>query len=369
MEVGTIDSTYVQLEKLRPDQVAERWLEAPVAYVPIGCIEHHGPHLPLGVDGFTAHAICVDAAMKGGGVVHPISYLANGCLDLPYTITYPAEVVEAWARSVIVELHRRGAKLVVLLTGHGPLDLIHMLKRVCAEFQDRSARAYGLCYLELTAAQLTEPVLGEPIVIDHASTVETSWILAHHPELVDLSKLPNHRERKIVGVYGQNPRFTATAERGRTQRSQCSDLLAERTRAILNGDWDDTMSDLEKFIDFTWSEPLLLDIATEASGSTKAALVNTGLASRYITALNRVAVDGHAVDLDQVTLRNPSAGETGRTYCAGELDREHGLYVRRGQALEVSLPVLALTAATVSLEVTVELGGVRQQSLAWHRSP
>jgi len=360
-----VDTEATRLEHMRPDQVAERWAQAPICYVPIGCIEFHGPHLPLGVDGLTAHAVCTHAAAAEGGVVHPVTYQANGCLDLPFTLTYPPSVVEAWARSIISQLHARGARLVVLLTGHGPLDLIHLLKRVCAEFDSPDGRAYGLCYLELNAARLIEPEMGEPTVIDHASTVETSWIMAHYPQLVDLSLLPDQPDAQIVGVYGKNPRFTATSEIGRSQREACADLLAQRCSAMLREEWHDEMDDLRRFVDLVWPEELQIEIvpAHQQGGGLK--ITNPGRASRYITSVAEVVVDGRSVDLAGAWIANTSVGEVGTPFEIENLHPEHGIYVRRGQSLDVVIPDWGAAVDPQSIEMTVDLAGVRKQRLTW----
>jgi creatinine amidohydrolase len=355
----------IRMETMRPDEVHQRWQESPIAFVPIGCIEYHGPHLPLGVDGMTAHAVCMDAAERVGGVVHPISYLANGCLDLPYTLTYPPSVVEAWARAITEQLHHRGAELVVLLTGHGPLDLIHLLKRVARDLDRRGARVYGLCYLELNAARLDGPVVGEPTVIDHASTVETSWMMAHHPALVDLSMLPDDPDAATVGVYGRNPRFTASVDLGEQQRQQCGELLAERCAAILNGDWTDTMADLGAFVDFAWPEPLELILGGSDAGLQ---ITNPGRASRYITQITEVSIDGQAVDLQGATLVNRSHGEVGQPFLVADLSPEHGIYVRRGQQVEFAIPTWGENPVDSRISVRIELAGVRHQVLTWSKS-
>lgn len=360
-----VDMDSVRLEFLRPDQVAAHWARSPIAYVPIGCIEYHGPHLPLGVDGLTAHAVCTHAALASGGVVHPVSYQANGCLDLPYTITYPPNVVESWARTVIEELHHRGAELVVLLTGHGPLDLIHMLKRVSASYDTSGRRAYGLCYLELNAAHLDQPELGEPTVIDHASTIETSWILAHHPELVQLDLLPEQEDAQIVGIYGKNPRATATAELGRMQREASADLLARRCQAILRDEWRDDLEDLRRFVDFVWPEPLTIAIASSQDGQSQVLIRNPGRASRYITALRDLMIDGKRIDLDHATITNSSVGEVGTPFKVSALNAEHGIYVRRGQSLSLSIPGWNSSTRPAQIALSIDLAGVRTAELQW----
>lgn len=363
----------VHLEHLRPDQVADRLSESAIVYVPIGCIEYHGPHLPMGVDGLTARAVCTKAAFASGGVVHPISYMANGCLDLPYTLTFPPEVVEVWARSIVDQLHMRGAQLVVLLTGHGPLDLIHLLKRVAASYEKPGAKVYGLCYLELNAARLDEPEFGEPTVIDHASTIETSWMLAEYPEWVDLQNLPNSEDAVITGVYGKNPRFTASAELGQFQQSACAELLAERCVSMLRNEWRDDLGDLHRFVDFVWPEPLDLHIRSaggkshEATGN-RIIIENPGRASRYITKIDNVILDGSVLDLRGATITNSSVGEVGIPRSVVGLDPEHGIYVRRGQVLELELADGGTLDDPRRLSMRVELAGVRNLDLKWNGS-
>lgn len=58
----------VRYQYLRPDQIVMRREAFPVAYVPLGCLEWHGPHNPLGADAMQAEALAILAAQKGGGL-------------------------------------------------------------------------------------------------------------------------------------------------------------------------------------------------------------------------------------------------------------------------------------------------------------
>jgi creatinine amidohydrolase len=272
--------TGTQYERLHPREIAEAVEQAPLAYVPIGTLEFHGEHLPFGVDSFEAHGLCLRAAELSGGVVLPPVYLASGCLDLPFTLTFEPELVEAWVRATIGELVRRGFGVVVVLTGHGPLDLNHLLKRVCAESeaQHPGLFAYGLCWLELNAARLVAPEADEPTSVDHAALVETSWMLALEPDLVRLERLADDPEAAHAGIYGRNPRFTASAEFGERQIAQAAQLLADRAADLLAGRRPDPLADLRAFVEYAWPErPLLLGRAgaepgtCQRSGSTSTA--------------------------------------------------------------------------------------------------
>lgn len=65
----------VQYELLRPAEVKLLRERCPVVYIPVGSLEWHGVHNPLGTDGLKAHAICCEAALRYGGVVLPTLFL------------------------------------------------------------------------------------------------------------------------------------------------------------------------------------------------------------------------------------------------------------------------------------------------------
>jgi creatinine amidohydrolase len=334
--------------------------EAPIAWVPVGTLEHHGPHLPFGVDGFEAHGLLREAAARAGGVVLPATYVASGCLDLPYTLSFSPRLVELLVRETVERLADRGFRVVVVLTGHGPLDLIHLIKRTCAEVAATrdDLSAYGLCWLELNAARLEGPEDGEPRVVDHAALVETSWMLALEPELVQLERLTDDPEAEHAGVYGRNPRFTASGEWGRSAIDAAAELLAARASTLLAGGAIDGLADLRRFVACSWPEPLT---ARVEPGGARLALHNPGRASRYLSAL-AVDVGGERVDPARVVLVNAAPGETGIPVTASALGPESGFYIRRGQTARVELPGAVARGAAVRL--TVGLGGVDEQLLA-----
>lgn len=344
-------------ERLHPAEMRVLVDEAPIAFVPIGTLEFHGEHLPFGVDSFESHDLCLRAAARSGGVVLPPVYLACGCLDMPFTLTFERELVHAWVRATITQLAVRGFRAVIVLTGHGPLDLNHLLKRACAEAEAAhpGLLAYGLCWLELNAARFTEPQTGEPTAVDHAAMVETSWMLTLHPELVHTDRLSDDPAAAHEGVYGPNPRFTALADFGERQIEAATELLAERARELAAGRRVDQLADLRAFVEYGWPErPLLAGRAGEAPALL---LTNPGRASRYVSSLC-VEVDGAPLDQQAVALVNDSPGEVGIPVRASELDAEHGFYIRRGQGARVDLGGDAIAPGAHRVRVELGLGGV-----------
>src|SRR3989454_7906668 len=67
----------VQYELMRPPEIVRERSRLPLVFIPIGPIEWHGPHLPMGMDGLHAHMVAVEVAQRVGGVVLPIYYIGS----------------------------------------------------------------------------------------------------------------------------------------------------------------------------------------------------------------------------------------------------------------------------------------------------
>lgn len=370
--MGATSTPEVRLDRLRPAEIAVALERAPVAWIPLGALEFHSDHLPNGTDGLTGHAILVAAAERLGGVVLPWSYLTIGTLALPWSFRYdPALVAEA-LRQTLRQLPTHGVRLAVIHTGHGPLDLNHLIKRVCAEVETelRSTgtdfRAMGLCYLELNAVLGTGIGTDWPVAVDHGSTMETSWIAALEPDLVATDRLPDDPGATIVGVYGPNPRFTVDAATGAGQISAAAGLLADRAAAVLRGEPHDPFDDLRTFVERYWPERLVLagraGTPGDAAGGPAILVTNPAPVSRYLSGL-AVRLDGVPVDGDAISLINPTPGETGIPMAAADLGPERGFYVRRQQTAEIRLPTI-VTAGAHAIDLVLDLAGVTDATYA-----
>jgi creatinine amidohydrolase len=200
----------VRLEFLRPREIEEAQTACPTIFQPLGTIEWHGVHNIVGVDAVKAHALCIRAAQKGGGVVAPPLFGGVGGLNEPHTFVMEPEdsvfstLLRPWLEQLCREMVRNGYRAILVLTGHyGAAQQI-----VVRETAVRMSRALGV------------PVLGTPEYIlaldagyggDHAAWGETSLMMHLYPGSVDLTRLgePPHQ-----GVAGRDPR-QASADDGR----------------------------------------------------------------------------------------------------------------------------------------------------------
>jgi len=229
----------VRYHLLRPAQVVARRRASPVVYIPLGTLEWHGVHNPLGADTLQAEGLAVRCAEMGGGLVFPPLYYGESRLEslmesgaqdreqiaeamdlspdnfLPERHPFSAtEQVLAYQRlllHILAEAESLGFEVGVLVAGHYPL-IDHARAAALLFNQRRYSKRHGL----LAWAMLDYLLLRDeyPDGGDHAAGWETAHLLALHPERVDLSLLPPKGE-PLVGIMGSRPPQDATAEFGR----------------------------------------------------------------------------------------------------------------------------------------------------------
>ena len=92
-----------------------------VCVVPIGCLEKHGPHSPLGTDTIIAANTCIKAAKLEPVVVFPTMYFGekSGSGEYPGTVIFSVETRWHIFRETVNEIHRNGFKKILFVNGHG----------------------------------------------------------------------------------------------------------------------------------------------------------------------------------------------------------------------------------------------------------
>src|SRR5436305_468736 len=64
----------LRLSHLRPAEIQQRLTACPAIYVPLGPLEWHGPHLPLGTDPLNAENVALGVCRRIGGIVWPTQF-------------------------------------------------------------------------------------------------------------------------------------------------------------------------------------------------------------------------------------------------------------------------------------------------------
>ena len=163
-----------------------------VCVLPLGCLEMHGPHLPMGTDILMAHHIAVQAAEREPVLVGPrIPFgLAQPSMALPGALGIPASMLlELWIK-LCEEISRNGFKKILIFGLHGGNGCI--LETMMSEMHARR-RDYTLYLIRgvLPLDELLPYAKGVPV--GHACKVETSWVLSALPELVQMDRLPDRQ--------------------------------------------------------------------------------------------------------------------------------------------------------------------------------
>jgi len=255
---------YIKFEEAQPEAVREMLKKAPVAYVPIGSLEWHGEHNPLGLDGLKAYALCQKVAEKTGGVLFPPMYWgASDTMPFPFTFHFKKSLIKTMVRQTLEQLQEMGFKMIVMLTGHYPPSLVKFLRKECQRF-NRRGRAFALGAPEQVFA-LELQYYG-----DHAGMWETSIMMALKPEMVNLELLPDGlsaiQRMKQLGIMGQDPKTKASPEKGRETIEVIVSRMVEVVERTLKENNDSAIEDAYKRYDdaLKWYLPKIFYVIQEA---------------------------------------------------------------------------------------------------------
>lgn len=342
----------MQFERMFPHEVRTALEQVPMVYLPLGPLEFHGAHLAYGLDPLKAHAICLEACRQTGGIVMPPLYASANTLPVsPYTIDTPLEVLRLMVRSLLAELARYGCQVAVLHSGHGAMDHNLMLKQEA----DYALSHFGLRVLAFIEWEFV-PDLG--YLGEHAAKWETSLLWASHPDLVDMPRLGQGPLATLEGVYGEDPRTTASPELGRRTTAVIAERMAAEIGRVLAGALPENQERHRRWVEAAWPEPLEYQAGSLIRTETgiRFRFYNPHMRSRYITAAV-LEIDGRQVPAEQISLTNPLEE---RTAAVSGLHGLAGMYVRRTQSLEVDVRAVSLSPGRHALSLRLELGGVME---------
>lgn len=210
-------------ERLRPAQIVDRREACPVAYLPIGTIEWHGEHNPVGLDTLKIHGLLRKCACSIGGLVFPPLYygesreqalmeacaadrvqiaekmkLAPSNFERGYMCEGIAQQNANYQRllmHILYEIKSLGFQVCVIGAGHYPL--LDHARAAAAVFHQEQAKpqmiTWAMSGYELVRGAFTP-------CGDHAGKWESSLLMHLDPGMQDLSVLPADRAQKPVGA-------------------------------------------------------------------------------------------------------------------------------------------------------------------------
>jgi creatinine amidohydrolase len=185
----------MELEWMRvseADVAALRRRTGGVALLPLGSLESHGPHLPLGSDPIALRLVVRRAVELEPAAVMP---------ELPYSFVLEATrrpgaihiesgLLMDFVEAICDELARNGFRKIVLVHGHGGNVALHWMlcKRILE--RDKPYAAYSITPMpDMHEFILKLMTSRKSRRIGHACEMETSLVLAADPALVNLGRL------------------------------------------------------------------------------------------------------------------------------------------------------------------------------------
>lgn len=225
-----------QIELLRPREISAALSECSVIWLPLGAIEWHGEHLPVGSDALIAQGLCLAAAQLVGGLVLPPLHFGIGGThgDYPWSfLMADGQEIEALLAQTARRLSAMEVERFVVLSGHFAGEQLDTIDRFAENWNASGIRP------RIVATSIDRcPDL--QLYPDHAGAFETALLSAIRPETVAIERLPSvavapdHKDREdrdspLWGVTGADPR-TVDLSRGEGLRDRLVEWLTRLVR-------------------------------------------------------------------------------------------------------------------------------------------
>ncbi|HSZ84868.1 MAG TPA: creatininase family protein [Puia sp.] len=178
--------------------------------LPIGILEKHGPHAPIGSDLIQVREWAARATKKEYAVVFPDYFYGqiNEARHQPGTFALPEHVVWDLLEATCDEIARNGFKKILIVNGHGGNpELIRYFIQTRLEKQ----RNYAVYFFEAHsdsayAKKMNALHKSDPAGDQHAGERETSSLLYLRPDLVKMDSATNEsganqKRLSIPNVY------------------------------------------------------------------------------------------------------------------------------------------------------------------------
>ena len=166
----------------------------PVVIVPIGALEEHGRHLPLGSDMIQPLHVVDEVARRTGALVAPqIPYgVCTTTRPYPGTVSVSVDSLKLYVRDVLGDFVRNGISRVMILSGHAGREHMMALRAAAQEVVDGASGLKATVLSDYDIIYASKGILPEGD--GHAGAGETSRILTARPDLVKGTSPPGKNE-------------------------------------------------------------------------------------------------------------------------------------------------------------------------------
>ena len=174
--------------------------------LPLGVLEKHGNHLPLGTDMYTGQAVCKKAAEIETSIVFPYYFLGQISEARHYsgTISASHRLIMDALLEMCDEIHRNGFKKIIIVSSHGGNSyfLPFFAQEMPRLNRDYSLYTYFLGHVKEEQRRIIRDFAKTTDLGSHAGLTETSVMMHLRPDLVDLGVQAPQEGRSLERLAG-----------------------------------------------------------------------------------------------------------------------------------------------------------------------
>lgn len=222
--------------------------------LPIGILEKHGPHAPMGSDLIRVRQLAKMASEQEYAVIFPDYFYGqvNEARHIQGTFSLPTELTLELLQATCDEIARNGFDKIFIINGHGgnPELLKYFIQTQMDKKRDYAVFFHTPQHEETVRKKIAEMRKSDPAFDQHGGETETSVLLHLRPDLVQLDRATNEtgenlgRLGKLPNVYtaiwwyGSYPLHyagegaVATAELGKIITDDNVRSIVEALRAV-----------------------------------------------------------------------------------------------------------------------------------------
>src|SRR2546422_5832056 len=233
----------VRLDEMTSEEFAVIAKKDPVVIVPVGALEEHGRHLPLGADVIQPlHVVDEVARRTNAYIAPPIPYgVCTTTRPYPGTVSVSVDALKAFVRDVLSDFVRNGVRRVMILSGHAGREHMMALRAAAQEVVDQGTGLKATVLSDYDIIYASHGILPEGD--GHAGAGATSRLLTARPELVKGKSPAGKNEIPPYAVVDDPRNYWSGAPGG---PSSASKALGQKLDERVNGELVELVEELRR---------------------------------------------------------------------------------------------------------------------------
>jgi len=175
------------LEEISMKEFEEKANKIKTVIIPVGSLEAHGPHLPLGTDTMEVYEITKEVAqLVDVFVAPPLFYgVCRSTSKHPGTVGITGDTLRSLIRDLVKSLHANSLKNFIIISGHASSVHLAALEEAGESLLSEMPSDVNIAVVSAYAlAQQSAGDICETENDSHAGEIETSLMLHLKPHLV-----------------------------------------------------------------------------------------------------------------------------------------------------------------------------------------